>query len=125
ARGAAVFDLVDYRPGALRIEDATGADGSEWVALRFTITCNAAGGPPATFPGNAFQLADAAGAVIPDVPVLTPPRPDAVGEYFPGASRSGWVAFDVPYEFEPVLIRFQPYPATAAESDPRFFPASW
>ncbi|MGI9254648.1 MAG: DUF4352 domain-containing protein, partial [Thermomicrobiales bacterium] len=38
-RGAAVFDLVDYRTGALKVDDATGeADGSEWVALHFTIT---------------------------------------------------------------------------------------
>jgi hypothetical protein len=121
-RGAAVFDLVDYRTGALRVDDATGeADGSEWVALRFTITSNSLGGPASTFPGNAFQLCNAEGAVILDMPVLTPPRPDAIGEYFPGASREGWVAFDVPFEFEPVLIRFQPYADMTPALDPRFF----
>ena len=36
---AAAFDLVDYRTGALGVGDATGADGSVWIALRFHPEC--------------------------------------------------------------------------------------
>jgi hypothetical protein len=121
-RGAAVFDLVDYRTGALKVDDATGAsDGSEWVALQVRATNLDPGPARATFPANAFQLADVAGAPILDMATLTPPRPDIAGDYEPGASREGWVCFDVPVEFEPVLVRFQPYPHTNPDQDPRFF----
>ncbi len=121
-RGAAVFDLVDYRTGALRIDDATGAsDGSVWVALRVQATNLDPGPGRATLPPNAFQLADAAGNPILDIATLTPPRPDAAGDYEPGASREGWVAFDVPVDLEPVLVRFQPYAHQNPAQDPRFF----
>lgn len=121
-RGAAVFDLVDYRTGALKIDDATGAsDGSVWVALRVLATNLDPGPGRATLPPNAFQLADAAGVPILDIATLTPPRPDAAGDYEPGASREGWVAFDVPVDLEPVLVRFQPYPHGNPSPDPRFF----
>lgn len=121
-RGATVFDLVDYRTGALRIDDATGAsDGSVWVALRVLATNLDPGPGRATLPPNAFQLADVAGNPILDIATLTPPRPDAAGDYEPGASREGWVTFDVPVELEPVLVRFQPYAHGNPSPDPRFF----
>ena len=59
--GAAAFDLVDYRTGALGIGDAVGEDGSVWVALRFRIQNVQAGGELAYFPANAFVLVDEAG----------------------------------------------------------------
>jgi hypothetical protein len=124
ATGAAVFDLVDYRTGALKIDDALGeSDGSVWLALRFRITSNAVDDLPATFPANAFALTDAAGTPILDLATLTPPRPDAAGEFFPGATRDGWVAFDVPFDAQPVLVRFLPYPESTADPDPRYFTA--
>ncbi|MCC6314479.1 MAG: DUF4352 domain-containing protein [Thermomicrobiales bacterium] len=120
AVGAAAFDLVDYRTGALEIDDSTGAsDGSVWLALRFRIANVGAG--PATFPVNAFALADPAGTALLDMTTLTPPKPDAAGDYFPGAEREGWVAFDVPQEVQPVLVRFLPYAHTEPVPDPRYF----
>ncbi len=120
-RGAAVFDLVDYRTGALGVGDATGEqDGSEWLALRVRVTNRRAGDGPSFLPPNAFALADAAGSALLDSITLTPPRPDAVGAYFPGASREGWVAFDIPLDGAAGLVRFLPYAATAADPDPRY-----
>ncbi len=123
--GAAVFDLVDYRTGALTIEDAIGADAdnSVWLAVRFRIANVGDGDRPATLPANAFDLVDPSGAPILDLTTLTPPSPDAAGGYFPGAEREGWVAFDVPVSLGPTLVRFQPYAETIPEPDPRFFAA--
>ena len=120
-RGAAVFDLVDYRTGALGVGDATGeADGSEWLALRVRVTNRRADDGPSFLPPNAFALADAAGNALLDSITLTPPRPDAAGAYFPGASREGWVAFDIPLDGADALVRFLPYAATTAAPDPRY-----
>jgi len=58
------------------------------------------------------------GDPIPDVPTLTPPYPDASGAYDPGASREGWVAFELPLEYATATVRFLPY---RADDDPRFF----
>src|SRR5215213_9336583 len=87
---AAAFDLVDYRTGALGVGDATGADGSIWIALRFRIQNATAGGELAYFPTNAFVLVDDAGDPLLDIATLTPPRPDAAGGYYPGAEHDGW-----------------------------------
>ncbi|MDP9365731.1 MAG: DUF4352 domain-containing protein [Chloroflexota bacterium] len=123
AEGAAVFDLVDYRTAALGLGDATGQDldGTAWVALRLRVT-NVGGDPaagPSFLPANAFGLADEVGDPILDALVLTPPRPDGAGAYAPGASREGWVAFDIPPD-APYLVRFLPYPTLAADPDPRY-----
>ena len=117
ARGAAVFDLVDYRTGALGAGDAV--DDKPWLALRLRITNVRGGGEPAFLPPNAFTLVDEAGDPIPDVMTLTPPRPDASGAYYPGAVREGWVAFELPAD-ETFTVRFLPYAATAADPDPRY-----
>jgi hypothetical protein len=119
--GAAAFDLVDYRTGALGAGDASGDDGSVWVALRFQIQNVRAGGDLAYFPANAFALVDDTGEPILDIATLTPPRPDATGGYFPGASRDGWVMFDVPVDYATSTVRFQPFAHTAPTLDPRFF----
>jgi hypothetical protein len=118
---AAAFDLVDYRTGALGVEDATGADGSVWIALQFRVQNAAAGGEPAYFPTNAFVLVDDAGNPLLDVVTLTPPRPDAAGSYYPGAERDGWVMFDVPLDYTTATVRFLPFAHTATSLDPRFF----
>jgi hypothetical protein len=118
---AAAFELVDYRTGALGVGDATGVDGSVWIALRFRIQNVTAGGELAYFPANAFVLVDDAGNPLLDVVTLTPPRPDAAGGYYPGAVRDGWVMFDVPLDYATATIRFLPFAHTATSLDPRFF----
>jgi hypothetical protein len=118
---ATAFDLVDYRAGALGVGDATGADGSVWIALRFRIQNVAAGGELASFPANGFVLVDDAGNPLLDVATLTPPRPDAAGDYYPGAARDGWVMFDVPVDYATATVRFLPFAHTATSLDPRFF----
>jgi len=115
------FDLVDYRAGALGAGDATGEDGSVWIALQFRIQNVAAGGELAYFPANAFVLVDDAGNPILDVVTLTPPRPDAAGGYYPGAQREGWVMFDVPLDYTAATVRFLPFAHTSTSLDPRFF----
>jgi hypothetical protein len=119
--GAPAFDLVDYRSGALGVGDAIAEDGSVWVALHFRIQNVQAGGTASYFPANAFVLVDEAGEPLLDIATLTPPRPDAAGDYFPGAAREGWVMFDVPVEYGAATIRFQPFAHTAEMLDPRFF----
>ena len=118
---AAAFDLVDYRTGALGVGDATGEDGSVWIALRFRIQNAAAGGELAYLPANAFVLVDDAGNPLLDIATLTPPRPDAAGGYYPGAVRDGWVMFDVPLDYATSTVRFLPFAHTATSLDPRFF----
>jgi hypothetical protein len=119
ATGAEVFELVDYRTGALGLADAIGedADGGVWVALRLRVTNVRGGDEPAFLPPNAFALVDDGGRPLPDVLALTPPRPDASGAYFPGASRDGWVAFDVAPAYAAETVRFLPY---ATDPDPRY-----
>ncbi len=120
--GAAAFDLVDYRSGALGVDDATGdADLSVWIALQFRVQNARAGGMAAYFPANAFVLVDESGAPLLDIATLTPPRPDAAGDYYPGATRDGWVMFDVPVDYTAAMIRFLPYAHTAEPLDPRYF----
>lgn len=117
AFGAEVFELVDYRTGALGIEDSN--NDSPWLALRFRVTNVGTGGQASYFPPNAFSLADATGAPLLDFVTLTPPVPDASGDYYPGASREGWVAFELP-TYDPYLIVFAPYDAIGTTPDPRY-----
>jgi hypothetical protein len=119
--GAPAFDLVDYRTGALGAGDAAGEDGSIWVALRFRVQNARAGGGVAHFPANAFVLVDEAGNPLLDVVTLTPPRPDAAGDYYPGAVQEGWVMFDVPLDYTASMVRLLPYAHTAISLDPRYF----
>jgi hypothetical protein len=114
-RGAAVFDLVDYRTGALGVDDS-----ADWLALRLRMGNVRAGGPgdqPATLPPGAFALVDETGAPLTDVATLTPPSPDAAGVYYPGATREGWVSFELPLGYTATTVRFLPY---ATDADPRF-----
>lgn len=110
--GAAVYELVDYRTGALGPGDA-----DDWIALRLQITNTQTGGDPAFLPSNAFILADQSGSPLNDIATLTPPDPDASGAYYPGATREGWVAFELPLGYSGALVRFLPY---ATGTDPRY-----
>lgn len=118
AFGAEVFDLVDYRTGALGVEDSN--NETPWLALRVRVTNVGTGGEPSHFPANAFALADTTGARLLDFVTLTPPVPDASGDYYPGATREGWVAFELP-SYDPYLILFDPYDATTESPDARYF----
>jgi hypothetical protein len=117
AVGAEVFELVDYRTGALGVEDSN--NDSPWLAIRVRVTNVGTGGVPAFFPPNAFGLADSTGVRLVDFVTLTPPVPDASGDYYPGASREGWVAFELP-NYDPHLIVFAPFDATKTTPDPRY-----
>lgn len=119
--GEGAFNIVDYRSGALGVEDAVAADGSLWVALQFRVTNAAAGGAEAWFPTSAFVLADESGNPVLDIATLTPPHPDAAGGYYPGGTRDGWVMFDVPLEYTASLVRFLPFAHTTENPDPRYF----
>jgi hypothetical protein len=66
------------------------------------------------------MLADEEGNPVTDVLTLTPPSPDASGEYFPGAIREGWVVFEVPESYSGSTVRFLP---NVTDDDPRYF--SW
>lgn len=119
--GEGAFNIVDYRTGALGVEDAVAADGSLWVALQFRVSNAAAGGAEAWFPTSAFVLADESGNAVLDIATLTPPHPDAAGGYYPGGTRAGWVMFDVPLEYTTALVRFLPFAYTTESPDPRYF----
>ena len=60
------------------------------------------------------------GNAVSDVITLTAPYPDASGAYYPGASREGWVALEIPDTYVASglsLIRFLPY---RSDEDARF-----
>lgn len=89
-----------------------------WVALRLEVANNGGDGLTRFLSPTAFQLAEANGDVVLDVRMLTAPDPDISGEYAAGASRSGWIAYELPslcdvgevnLLYEANLIRFQPF----------------
>lgn len=116
ATGQEVYNLVDFRTGALGDADPSGIP--RWIAFRVQVTNNQTGGESSYFSPTAFTLADGDGNPVPDVLTLTPPNPDAAGAYYPGASREGWVAFELPIDWGGTLVRVQPGPT---DDDPRYF----
>ncbi|MFL5759149.1 MAG: DUF4352 domain-containing protein [Thermomicrobiales bacterium] len=117
--GEAVYNLYpasDYRTTALTLAEAT--DEDPWLAFKVRVTNVHTGGKSAFLSPSAFQLADEEGNPIDDVLTLTPPAPDASGSYFPGASRDGWVVFEVPASYSGSLVRILP---NLAGNDPRYF----
>jgi hypothetical protein len=115
AFGQDVYDLSDFRTQA--VGDAEPSLIPSWLALQFRITSNWPGLAITHLPATAFSLAYADGSEVLDVPRLTPPSPDASGDYLSGGSRSGWAAFEVPGDYDGSLIRFQPY---RTDQDARF-----
>jgi hypothetical protein len=122
-QGLAVVDLFpqsDYRTTALLGNDPSVVAGT-WLAFQVRITNNQTGLQPAYLAPTAFMLADAGGDPNPDLSWLTPPYPDASGAYFPGASREGWVLFDLAnsmYTPYASLLRFLP---NRTDDDVRYF----
>lgn len=110
-----LFPASDYRTTALG--DTAQELIALWVAVLVQVTNNETGGRLSHFPATAFHLAYSDGQPVNDVRMLTPPRPDASGDYYPGASRQGWVAIELPAGFSGSLIRFQPF---AADDDVRY-----
>ncbi len=120
-QGDPVYDLYngDFRVQALDRSDAS--DAAPWLALRVEITNVRPGVTPAFLPPTAFMLVDSEGTAVPQTLTLTAATPDASGSYAPGASREGWVVFEVPtpyVERGETIVRFLPY---RTDPDPRYF----
>lgn len=113
--GQDVYDRTDYRTRALGDSDPSVIP--QWAAIEVRITNNFTGAPSSHFPATSFSLAYADGSGVPDVFRLTPPLPDVSGAYLPGASFTGWAAFERPAGFEGSLVRFQPF---HTDSDVRY-----
>jgi hypothetical protein len=114
-----LFPESDYRTTALLGQGPETAD--TWLAFRVKITNNQTGLHPAYLAPTAFMLADGAGDPNPDLSWLSPPFPDAAGGYFPGASREGWVLFDLAtplYAPDASYLRFLP---NRTDDDARYF----
>lgn len=109
ASGQAVYDRAPQGTRAL------GQSGSEtWLAVRIRVTNLTT--HPRYFSPTALMLAAADGAIVDDAPALTPPAPDVAGEYLPGATGDGWVAWDTG-ERPFALLRAD---ASVLGADPRF-----
>lgn len=105
--GHDVYDRSDYRAQAVGDSDPNTI--GNWAALEVKITNNRNDAMISHFPATAFSLAFADGSEVFDVWRLTPPLPDVSGDYLPGASFTGWAAFERPAEFSGTLVRFQPF----------------
>lgn len=113
-----VFAMSDFRVQALQEGDSY--DSAPWLAVNLKITNIRAGNDPTYLSTTAFMLVEEDGSTTSNVITLTAPSPDASGAYFPGASREGWVAFELPAPYVDsgtTLIRFLPF---RGEPDERF-----
>jgi hypothetical protein len=122
-QGAAVNDIAPDETKRLG-QSYNSGDGSyascldTWVAVQIEATNNGDDGRTRYLSPTAFQLADTDGTPLRDIRTLTPPQPDLSGEYAAGASRSGWISFEVPSQcdksganitYHADLLRFQPF----------------
>lgn len=105
--GQEVYDLTDFRTQAVGSSDPSLIP--LWAAIQVRVTNNREGSAVSHFPATAFALSYSDGEEILDVSRLTPPLPDIVGDYLPGATRTGWAAFERPVDFTGSLVRFQPF----------------
>jgi hypothetical protein len=105
--GQDVYDRSDFRTQA--VGDSDPAFIPYWAAFEITVTNNRDGSAVSHFPATSFTLAYADGSEVLDVSRLTPPLPDVSGDYLPGASFTGWAAFERPADFSGTLVRFQPF----------------
>ena len=97
-----------------------------WVAVRIEVANNGGDGITRFLSPTAFQLADSDGSALLDIRMLTPPSPDVSGEYAAGATRSGWISFELPSNcgpdganllYDANVLRFQPF---ATSEDVRY-----
>lgn len=105
--GQDVYDKTDFRTQA--VGDSDPSFIPNWAAIEVTVTNNRDGSAVSHFPATSFSLAYADGSDVLDVSRLTPPLPDVSGDYLPGASFTGWAAFERPADFSGTLVRFQPF----------------
>lgn len=129
--GAAVIDISPVETQRLgqsyRSGDGTYASCLDtWVAVQIEVANNGDDGMSRFLSPTAFTLAEADGSAVVDVRTLTPPAPDLSGEYAAGATRTGWVAFELPslcdasgsnLTYDANLLRFQPF---ATSDDVRY-----
>jgi hypothetical protein len=113
--GQDVYELTDFRTQA--VGDSDPSLIPQWAAIQVQVTNNRDGSAVAHFPATAFSLSYGDGEEILDVSRLTPPLPDIAGDFLPGATRTGWAAFERPADFDGSLVRFQPY---RTDSDVRY-----
>jgi hypothetical protein len=129
--GAAVNDISPEETQRLA-QSYNSGDGSNascldtWVAIKIEATNNGGDGRARYLSATAFQLAGSEGETMLDIRMLTPPAPDLSGEYAAGASRTGWISFELPslcgadgpnLLYNTNLLRFQPF---AASDDVRY-----
>jgi hypothetical protein len=105
--GQDVYDRTDFRTQA--VGDSDPSFIPNWAAIEVAATNNRDGSAISHFPATAFTLSYADGTSVLDVSRLTPPLPDVSGDYLPGASFTGWAAFERPADFSGTLVRFQPF----------------
>jgi hypothetical protein len=89
-----------------------------WIGLQLDIQCNGQGDQPRHFPVSAFGLAYADGSEVMDVRILSAPRPELAGDFFPGGTAHGWYTIETPPSYAGSLIRFQPF---RSDDDVRYF----
>ena len=124
--GAAVIDISPDETKRLG-QSYNSGDGTfascldTWVAVQIEATNNGDDGMSRYLSPTAFQLADSSGEALRDIRTLTPPQPDLSGEYAAGATRVGWIAFELPslcgpgganIQYDANLLRFQPFATT-------------
>jgi hypothetical protein len=105
--GQDVYELTDFRTQA--VGDSDPSLIPQWAAIQVQVTNNREGSAVSHFPVTAFGLSYSDGEEMLDVARLTPPLPDIAGDYLPGATRTGWAAFERPVDYSGSVVRFQPY----------------
>ncbi|MCO5220015.1 MAG: SH3 domain-containing protein [Thermomicrobiales bacterium] len=105
--GQDVYELSDFRTQA--VGDSDPSYIPLWAAVQVQVTNNRPGSAVSHLPVTAFSLSYSDGEEMLDVSRLTPPIPDISGDYLPGATRTGWAAFERPADFAGSVVRFQPY----------------
>lgn len=122
--GAAVYDISP--DGTQRLGISYRAGGAEvcldnWIAFQLEVTNNGGDGRTRYLSATAVQIAYGDGSPVDDVRTLSPPAPDLSGAYLTGATRTGWVALELPnycdgasanLVYDGTLLRFQPSVAT-------------
>ncbi|HEV2068114.1 MAG TPA: SH3 domain-containing protein, partial [Thermomicrobiales bacterium] len=101
----AVIDSADFRLRALGLEGVL--NGGTMIGLRVSVTNVSP--YPAFFSTSALAIASPDGEPWDHTITLTPPNPDVSREYLPGASGSGWAAFEIADYASPDLIRVLPF----------------
>ena len=130
-QGAAVIDIAPEETKRLG-QSYNSGDGTyascldTWIAIQVEATNNGDDGLTRFLSPTAFQLADTDGSALNDIRTLSPPAPDLSGEYAAGASRTGWISFELPsncgpgganISYDADLLRFQPF---ATSEDVRY-----